>query len=720
MRTNVLIIFSFVLASFGAHAQIAMPGAPFGVGSQSRGGGLSPAVLDATYLRLDTTNDPLTGPLTVANGSNAAPGVNLVANPTGGLWRATAGDNIMGDGFPAVVLDGGADDYVVMASGFTGFTGSVEARGDVIADSGPSPSATSSILSTLGAIRLKQATGGTTTMIRLEDGTLTEEWSMLIGPTSETMRFGRDMSINAIGTATRVTFDSTDTVLDVNESTNTVGVGVAASAASKLAVAGAMVAGGSDTNGVNIAMTTSGTTSANAQLKGLKVTLGAGAATAFGTFGLQFNNLVAGTGTNEVGTVASPGDSANFGFQGGAVAVTAGHNIGGWGNAHNSSARNIGLIGTAMFTNSGGGQNIGAIAIGRNTGGGVELGAFIGLTNGIPTLTTAGLIVDNGDQTAPIQIWRDNGTIKATFEDGGNLTLTQDLDVQGGDITNTTGELRLTSTTSNVVLTPATGENLTGTGENIFFTAADSVTVAGAHIELDSDNDVTIVGATFSSTTGGATTMSGSTYAASFDGNIAIDSVNGGSIEMSTGDGNDILLNPSGGAWSFDANTLHNVTLIDLQTDNDLTIEAGDDVVVQAEDDIQFFPTDLFEVTAGNGVNINSPATTIGGSTSVHLSSPSTQVTVSDLDVTTAGKGLRIKEGSNARLGASTLVGGTVVVSNTSVTANTRILITAQNAGGTVGFYRVSARTAGTSFTITSSNVLDTSSVAWMLVEPSP
>lgn len=90
------------------------------------------------------------------------------------------------------------------------------------------------------------------------------------------------------------------------------------------------------------------------------------------------------------------------------------------------------------------------------------------------------------------------------------------------------------------------------------------------------------------------------------------------------------------------------------------------------------------------------------------------------LVVTNAGKGLSIKEGSNAKMGTSALTAGSVVVSNTSVTATSRIFLTSQVDGGTPGFVRVSTRTAGTSFTITSSSSTDTSTIAWMLVEPSP
>lgn len=86
--------------------------------------------------------------------------------------------------------------------------------------------------------------------------------------------------------------------------------------------------------------------------------------------------------------------------------------------------------------------------------------------------------------------------------------------------------------------------------------------------------------------------------------------------------------------------------------------------------------------------------------------------------VLTAGNGLRVAEGSNAKQGTATLVAGTVTVANTSVTANSRIFLTSQVDGGTPGFLRVSARTAGTSFTITSGSATDTSTVAYEIFEP--
>lgn len=88
------------------------------------------------------------------------------------------------------------------------------------------------------------------------------------------------------------------------------------------------------------------------------------------------------------------------------------------------------------------------------------------------------------------------------------------------------------------------------------------------------------------------------------------------------------------------------------------------------------------------------------------------------LKIGSAGGGLAIKEGANARSGTAVLAAGAVTVANTSVTATTRIQLTTQAPGGTVGSPYVSARVAGTSFTITSTSGTDTSTVAYFLVEP--
>jgi hypothetical protein len=81
------------------------------------------------------------------------------------------------------------------------------------------------------------------------------------------------------------------------------------------------------------------------------------------------------------------------------------------------------------------------------------------------------------------------------------------------------------------------------------------------------------------------------------------------------------------------------------------------------------------------------------------------------------GSGLRVAEGSNAKQGVAQLSGGTVVVSNTSVTLSSRIMLTPQD-DSTTGAVRVSARTAGVSFTIKSSVGTDSGKVAYQIFEP--
>lgn len=98
----------------------------------------------------------------------------------------------------------------------------------------------------------------------------------------------------------------------------------------------------------------------------------------------------------------------------------------------------------------------------------------------------------------------------------------------------------------------------------------------------------------------------------------------------------------------------------------------------------------------------------------------SAQIGSSDSDVVIglAGKGIRVAEGANARMGTAVLNGTTaVVVANTSVTANSRIFLTIQTPGGTPGTPYVSTRTAGTSFQL-KSVAGDTSTVAWFMYEP--
>ena len=124
-------------------------------------------------------------------------------------------------------------------------------------------------------------------------------------------------------------------------------------------------------------------------------------------------------------------------------------------------------------------------------------------------------------------------------------------------------------------------------------------------------------------------------------------------------------------------------------------------------------PTERMRVATGGQVAINNLSNaeqlSVGGSI---------KASDGDLIISKPSKGLKIAEGDNATMGVKTLVAGTATVSTTAVKTNSRIMLTNQNPGGTVGFLHVSARTADTSFVITSSNAADTSDIAWMIVNP--
>ncbi len=121
-------------------------------------------------------------------------------------------------------------------------------------------------------------------------------------------------------------------------------------------------------------------------------------------------------------------------------------------------------------------------------------------------------------------------------------------------------------------------------------------------------------------------------------------------------------------------------------------------------------------ITAGGRITIGSGSTS--ADTNLYRNGADQLATDDDLLINVAGKGLRVKEGSNAKMGVATLVAGAATVSTTAVTANSRIFLTPQSGGGTPGWVRVSARSAGSNFTITSSSGTDTSVIGWLIVEP--
>lgn len=122
------------------------------------------------------------------------------------------------------------------------------------------------------------------------------------------------------------------------------------------------------------------------------------------------------------------------------------------------------------------------------------------------------------------------------------------------------------------------------------------------------------------------------------------------------------------------------------------------------------------------GVRVLSNGALTGSSTSApfYLQGATGGVTANfnaNVSLATVGNKLNIATGSNASVGTGTLSGGTVTISTTAVTANSLIFLTDTASVLTnVGTLSVSAKSAGVSFTVTSANVLDTSTFNWLII----
>ena len=127
---------------------------------------------------------------------------------------------------------------------------------------------------------------------------------------------------------------------------------------------------------------------------------------------------------------------------------------------------------------------------------------------------------------------------------------------------------------------------------------------------------------------------------------------------------------------------------------------------------------DAFRLTADGNMNVGAAGggtardTTWGRQGAAQFGTPD-----SDIVIGAVGKGLKLKEGTNARMGTATLVAGLVTVNNTSITANTRVFIGCKTPLGTAGGLFLSGLTIGASFAIRSTSSADTSVVSYLLIE---
>jgi hypothetical protein len=108
-----------------------------------------------------------------------------------------------------------------------------------------------------------------------------------------------------------------------------------------------------------------------------------------------------------------------------------------------------------------------------------------------------------------------------------------------------------------------------------------------------------------------------------------------------------------------------------------------------------------------------------GGTLTGTLQSARINAVLGSIDVASAGFGLAVAEGANAKQGTAVLAGGTVTVANTNVLATSRIFVTLVTLGTVTvpSAYGVTSRVAGTSFTILASQATDTSTVAYEMLD---
>lgn len=167
-----------------------------------------------------------------------------------------------------------------------------------------------------------------------------------------------------------------------------------------------------------------------------------------------FQNAAAGTGANLLTS------THNAGLFSQATATTTGYNVGirNFASGGNVNVATLGF--STTLKNSA--TNGGGVFIGRNTGTSpVQFGVYAGLNSTDPTFVSAALIADNSDQTSPILLLRDNGTVTHTFADGGlsffggTTTPTARIHIAAGSATASTAPLKFTSGTN--LTTPEAG-----------------------------------------------------------------------------------------------------------------------------------------------------------------------------------------------------------------------------------------------------------------------
>lgn len=119
-----------------------------------------------------------------------------------------------------------------------------------------------------------------------------------------------------------------------------------------------------------------------------------------------------------------------------------------------------------------------------------------------------------------------------------------------------------------------------------------------------------------------------------------------------------------------------------------------------------------------NQLQFNSQNLLTGASTLTF--NTSALVNVGNFVINSAGSGIQIKEGANACMGTGILTLGATTINTTAVTANSRIFLSDEGGGvlANIGALYISSKSAGSNFTVASSNATDSSTFAWVIFNP--
>lgn len=460
-----------------------------------------------------------------------------------------------------------------------------------------------------------------------------------------------------------------------------------------------------------------------------------------GTINIKAGLSVGGSNGPLIGIIAGTGGPglATAGTNGGAVNLTGG--TGGTGSATSGGG------GAATVSGGTGGAGVGGGTGGTATlsGGTAGLGSSTPGSGGTAVIEGGLSVALDGSAGGSVNINGRNGTTTATGGNGGSVIIVggaaggdNTVSRAGGAITFTAGVSKGSSGGAAINMTAGAGGLGTGTagaggGAIVLTSGAGGVGSATSGTGGGTTLASGIGGAGVGGGVGGATTITsgaggvGSTTSGA-GGATSINSGAGGASSVTTGGagGATTIASGVGGTTTSGAGGVGGAANISAGNGGNGTTAGGSggalifSAGVAGTGGTGVGGAITFRTAATTSITVRGTVTAAGlwgfgaNATPTYL----VDVLGGNIGIASAGQGYRTKEGSNAKQGTAVLAAGTVVVANNSVTATSRIFLTSQADGGTPGFIRVSTRTAGTSFTITSSSNTDTSTIAYEIFEP--